>query len=106
VLDTEYFSQNKCKYRVRPASPNEVPGCDPEQALLVADLGQGATLRHPLPNDLSDYSNATEAELGALAASSPYALDRKSKKFVSFEDVRGRFAKRLKKKARKRAMEN
>ncbi|TDG13971.1 hypothetical protein E2F43_10785 [Seongchinamella unica] len=105
VRDEEYFTKNKVSYRVRAPFPREVPGADPDQAVLVARVRPGAFIRHPLPDDLDQYASATQDDLAALAASSVYAADRKGKQWLTVEDVRKRFEKRLKSKARKKALE-
>jgi hypothetical protein len=58
-----------------------------------------------LPGDLDSYDDNDDA-LADLAGSEPYAADRKHRKWLTMEDTRQRFEKRLKMRSSKRAMEN
>ena len=96
MRDQEFFAKNRDRrYRVRCAEHGECPGADSEQAVLVAKVAPGAFLRHPLPNDLSDYQD-DDVALAHIAGAEPYAADRKAKSWLSLEDTRQRFEKRLK----------
>ena len=97
MLDDEYFDRYSGRYRVRAPNPGEVPGADPDQAILVARVAPGQYLRHPLPDDLDYFEGVSDDDLAALAAETPFAADRDNEKFVSFDDVRQRFEQQLKK---------
>lgn len=104
--DQEYFASNpESRLRVRGVTSGDVPGGDPDQAVLVARVAPGQFMRHVLPDDVDMYADASEDDLQALAEALPHAVHRKDKRFMSFHEACESCSKRMKSKARKAAME-